>query len=264
MEYTENMHKVGDWAHTENGVGIITNILSIYQQYWGEEQELKEREEGLFEDDPDMEDEIFGKVPKTGEWVKDIITIKRLCNHDLKPLSRVMCFSTEACANDRITQKEMREVNKILKDPKIKKRFEKYECKYEKIRYIWKIFIPPSKAVEIKQALDKLDKNSSANLRMTMNEIESYLKTTFDIDVFQDRRENIYNNATIHTLLLPENDTDYYTHDRKQIFCKILISKQWYDEDELADDIKKRKLNADYYDNKVWEKSGWNGEEIEF
>ena len=33
MEYTENMYKVGDWVHTENGVGIITNgtIKLIWQ-----------------------------------------------------------------------------------------------------------------------------------------------------------------------------------------------------------------------------------------
>lgn len=263
MEYTENMHKVGDWVHTENGVGIVTNIFPVYQQYWDEEQELKEREEGLF-NDPETEKEIFGNVAKAGEWLKDIITIKRLANHDLKPLSRVMCFSTQACANDKITKKEMREIYKILKDPKIRERFEKYECKYEQIRYIWKVFIPAAKAVEIKKALDSLDKNSSANLRMTMREIENYLQNRFDVDVFQDRRGNIYNNATIHTLSLPENDKNYYNSDREQIFCKILISKQLHDEDVLAKTIKKRNLDANYYDNKVWEKSGWDGEEVEY
>ena len=264
MEYTENMHKVGDWVHTENGVGIVTNVFPVYQQYWDEEQEQKEREEGAFNDDPETADEIYGKVPKTGEWVKDIITIKRLTNHDLKPFSRVMCFSTEACANDKITKKEMREVNKILKDNKISNRFDSYECKYEQIRYIWKVFIPVTKAVDIKKSLDSLDNNSSAKLRMTMREIENYLKNTFDVDIFQDRRENIYNNATIHTLSLPENDNDYYNNDREQVFCKIMISKQWPDEDELVEDIKKKELDADYYDNKVWEKYGWDGEEIKY
>jgi len=158
----------------------------------------------------------------------------------------------------------MREINKLLKDPKVNNRFEKYECKYEQERYIWKILISPTKAVEIKHALDSLDKNSSANLRMTRREIEGYFTDTFNVNIFHEHKENSYNNATIHTLSLPRNDTNYYTSDRNLVFCKILISKQWYDEDDLADDIKKRKLNVDYYDNKVWEVSGWDGEEIEY
>ena len=264
MEYTENMHKVGDWVHTENGIGIITNVFPEYKQYWEEISETQEKKESLFKDDPEMANKIFGETPKAGEWIKDVITVKRLCNHDLEPLTRTMCFSTLAYANDKITQKEMREVTKILKDSKIKKRFEKYECKYEQIRHLWKVYIPPSKAVEIKQALDSLDKNNSANLRIPMSEVESYLKNTFKVDIFQARRKNIYNNATIHTLSLPENYNNYYTSDKEQIFCKILISKQWYDKEELEEDIKKRKLNSDYFDNKVWEKHGWDGEEIEY
>ena len=264
MEYTENMHKVGDWVHTENGIGIITNVFPEYKQYWEDISEVQEKKEALFEKDPEMAKNLFGEVVKTGAWIKDIITVKRLCDHDLKPLTRTMCFSTLAYANDKITQKEMKEVTKILKDPKIKKRFEEYECKYEQKRYLWQVFISPSKAVEIKKALDILDDNDSANLRMPMSEIESYLKRTFDVDIFQSRRNEIYNNATIHTLSLPENDKNYYTYNKEQIFCKILISKQLHDKEELVEDIKKRNLNADYYDNKVWGKSGWNGEEIKY
>lgn len=264
MEYTENMHKVGDWVHTQNGVGIITNVLPVYQQYWDEEQELKDRNEGLFKDDPDTEDRIFGKVPKSGEWIKDIITVKRLCDHDLKPLTRTKCFTSLAYANDKITKKEMKEVNRILQDPKIKNRFDNYKCKYEQVRHRWNILIPPEKAVKVKKALDNLEGNDSEAIRMTMHEIEDYFKRIFNIDILHSQVTSRFNNATIHTLTLPENDPEYYNQNREQMFCKILISKQWYEPEYLLKLIKAHNLEAKNYDNKVWDKCGWDGNEIQF
>lgn len=261
MEYTENMHKVGDWVHTENGVGIVTNVFPVYQQYWDEKQELKEREEGLFSDDPETEDEIFGKVPKTGEWIKDIITIKRLTNHDLKPYSKVMCFTTEAYANDKITKKEMREVTKILKDQKIKQRFEKYECKYYDVSSAWKTLIPPRKVVEIKKTLDELKGNNESSLKMTMREIEAYFKNKFNVDIFN---HVYYNNAAILTGALLENDPDFYNKEREQVFCKLSIYKQEHNEEDLEQYINNKNIDASYYDKKIWAKHGWDGEDCGF
>jgi len=258
MDYTENMHKVGDWVHTQDGVGIITNVFPVYQQYWDEEQELKERNEGLFNDDPETENRIFGEVPKTGEWIKDLITVKRLCNHDLEPLSRSMCFSTMAYANDKITQKEMREVNKILKDTKIKNRFEKYKCKFHEESRAWKTLIPPQKAVQIKRSLDALEGNNENNLKITMKKIESYLKNEFDVDIF-DR--GYPNNAIIHTRTLLRNNPEFYNKDREIVFCQLSIFKQSYSSDSYMDIIKRKNIDESLFDEKEWEKHGWNGEE---
>ena len=258
MEYTENMHKVGDWVHTENGVGIITNVFPVYQQYWDEEQELKERSDGLFKDDPETEDRIFGKVPKSGEWIKDLITVKRLCNHDLEPLSRTMCFSTLAYANDKITQKEMRAVNKILKEPKIKNRFDKYKCKYYEESRAWKILIHPKKAVEIKQGLDNLEGNNNANLKMPMKEIEDYLKNKFNVEIFSSAYPN---NASILTRTLLRNDPEFYNTDREILFCQVSIFKQSYSSESYMDIIKRKNIDESLFDEKEWEMHGWDGDD---
>lgn len=163
MEYTQNMLKVGDWVHTQNGIGIITNVLPKYYQYWEKEYDEAKRLSS-WGDDQDVANRIFGEIPEVGDWKKDIITMKRLCNHDIKPLSRTMCFTTPAYANNKITKREMKEVNKILQDQKIRKKFENYTCKYEQTRHLWGIYISPEKAVQIKSALDKLEGNASKNI----------------------------------------------------------------------------------------------------
>lgn len=258
MDYTENMHQVGDWVHTQDGVGIITNVFPVYQQYWDEEQELKERNDGLFGDNPETEDRIFGRVPKTGEWIKDLITVKRLCNHDVEPLSRTMCFSSMAYANDKITKKEMKEVNKILKDSKIKNRFEKYKCKFYEESRAWKILIPPKKAVQVKQALDTLKGNKEANLKITMKEIEGYLKNEFDVGVFS----NAYpNNVAIHTRTLLRNDPEFYNKEREILFRQVSIYKQSYSSNNYKEIIKRKNMDESYFNEKEWEKQGWNGED---
>jgi hypothetical protein len=258
MDYTESMYKVGDWVHTQDGVGIITNVFPVYQQYWDEKQELKERNEGLFKDDPETEDRIFGKVPKSGEWIKDLITVKRLCNHDFEPLSRTMCFSTVAYANDKITQRGMRAVNKILKDPKINERFDKYKCKYIEDGRAWKILIPPQKAVEIKQALDDLDGNKDANLKITMRELESYLKNEFDVDVFNRCYPN---NVAILTKTCLRNYPEFYNKDREILFCKVSIFKQRHSSNNLEELIKIRNIDESYFNQDEWLSHGWNGDE---
>lgn len=260
MHDKENMFQEGDWVHTQDGIGMITNVLPIYYQYWEKELEEKERKE-TYGDDQELVNRLHGKVKDVGEWVQDMIYIKRLCNHDCNLLTRTMCFYTKAYANDEITQKEMQKVNKILKDPKIKQKFEKYNCKYNQFRHTWEVTIPASKAVEIKKALDILESNGKLN--MTMNEIESYFKKSFNVDIHEGLNKKIFNNATIHTLALADNDDNYYNENREQLFCKIMITKQSYREDYLANLIKAHNLDSNYYDNEVWKMSGWDGDELE-
>lgn len=263
MPEKENMFKEGDWVHTEDGIGIITKVFPHYYQYWEKEMEERERKE-TYGDGRQLADKLYGKIKEVGDWVKDIIYVKRLCNHDLKPFSRTKCFSTQAAANDKITQKEMKAINKILQDPKIAQKFQKYKCEYDQHRHVWGVLVPAAKAAEIKSALDKLEGNSNGSLTMTMREIEAYFKESFNIDVFESLKKKTFNNATIHTLALPEDDVQHYNANKEQVFCKIMISKQAYDEDYLPKLIKSQKLDPSYYDNAVWERAGWDGVELAY
>lgn len=256
-----NMYKEGDWVHTQDGIGIVTRVFPHYYQYWEKSIDDRYRYE-TYGDDEKLATSLLGEKKEVGDWIKDIIYVKRLCDHDLNPKKRIMCFYTKAYANDRIAAKEKKTVEKLLKDQKLAEKFKNYQCQYPEPLRGWNILISADQAVLIKKALDSLENNNDEKLNMTMRQIETYFKTGFDVDIYEDQHKKLFANATIQTQLHPEGAPGYYNKDREEIVRSIQIVKNHYDSEYLERLCQAQGLDPDIYDSRVWARAGWDGTEL--
>lgn len=220
MEARQDMFKVGDWVHTQGGIGLVTQVFPQYYQYWEKLSDDRARRE-TYGDNHTLADRFLGKPKSVGEWVQDILQVKRLCDHDLKPYSRVMCFAAKAYANDGTTKKQLAKIAQILKDPRIADRFHSYQCKDRRESAAWGVLISPEKATEIKRALE----NQVAVAPMPLREWAAWFEHAFGVDLLQAWRRKTFENVVIKTMSLPIDAPDHYNEARERMFCKVEIAR---------------------------------------
>jgi len=222
-EMTQNRFKVGDWVHTMDGIGTVAGVFPVYYQYWQKLHDDKYREE-TYGNNEALGISLLGEPREVGEWIKDILYVKRLCDHDAAPKKRFMCFFGLAYANDTITKKEMAEVRRILKnDPKLAARFEKLECTFRQPVRAWSVQLSEAQIVAISKAIQQLENNTEGKLAMTMTQVAGYFEKEFDVDLLELMLRDRRGNATIATRMMPENDANYYNADREEMICEIRI-----------------------------------------
>ncbi len=153
------MIKIGDWVEGDNGYGVIARIFPRYYQY---------------------SDDNIPAGKKIGDKLQDSVILKRFCSFDFKVHLQTRVISASLASI--VSANDMEQINVLLKDVKILKRFESYQMKedlcevvnFDQNNSIEKIAI-------ISNGLNKLEGNG--NLNMTIREIESYLKIEFDIEL---------------------------------------------------------------------------------
>ena len=129
--------QVGDWVEGDNGYGVIVKLFPKYYQYW----------------------DSIPAEKKAGDKEQDDVVIKRFCSFDFKVYPQTQLNSMKYIS--KVSKKEMETINKLLKDEKKAKRYEKY--KTEEISEIcnWNLKIAVTKIKTIHAALEQLENNGN-------------------------------------------------------------------------------------------------------
>lgn len=158
------MIEVGDWVEGDNGYGVIVKIFPEYYNYW----------------DDDLPDD-----KKPGDKNQDSVIIKRFCSFDFKVYPQTQTNSMESVS--KVTKKDMKKINSLLKDEKTAKRFESYNVHDDICEIVnWDQKLSKESIKLIRKGLENLKNNGTLN--MTMREIEAYIKNEFDIDLIDDSK----------------------------------------------------------------------------
>lgn len=183
--------KIGDWIAGHNGYGMIDRIIPIYYEYWNEE------------------------IPE-GKQIGDIsgymIVMRRLCSYEFKVRIKDEIFA--AWSKMHISKKDMLRIEKILQDPKIKKRFDEYKTKEFGL-----VIGLPNKGTEeeikkIKHFIASIPNNG--NLKMTMKDIEKYMKDNLDMHPLWNREKGANYRLQVYA-------KDYRYRGKEILFSEIKL-----------------------------------------
>ena len=190
----EETYKPGEWIEGDNGYGVVVKIIHRYYQYG---------------------DDDIPANNKVGDKKKDSILMKRFCSFDFKVRPQTRLFSLSLA--HKISKKDMLSIKKLLDDEKVSKRFEKYQIEMFDEISNFSQKLSETKLADIRNGLSRLKNNGS--LKLTCKEIESYLSTEFDIELFESHK-----NSNCYIQLVSDGIGNY--RDRETLFKRIDIHEK--------------------------------------
>ncbi len=188
--------EAGDWVECLNGYGIVVKVFPEYYEH-GED------------DIPE------GK--KIGDRRQYSLIVKRFCSYDFKIYPQTLLNSEGLIG--RVSASNLKKVKKLLEDPKVAARFEKYKvldlCGVNNIDFT----LPDEKIEQIERGLAAMKDNG--NLSMTVREIEAYLKKEFDLELLSKKGPKGWPNCYIQLLTVGFG----VYRDKQSLYKKIGINR---------------------------------------